>query len=114
MDVTAKLKQIISQRGWSAYRLAKREGIKTEKITGIVGLVIMISFALFLFLPNLLQDSIIQTQTYLLFIVWSVLGFIAFHYVVKFDKNDRFGNQSASVWGVFSTIVLLISLIQCS
>ena len=95
----------------AAYRLAKREGIKTEKITGIVGLVIMISFALFLFLPNLLQDSIIQTQTYLLFIVWSVLGFIAFHYVVKFDKNDRFGNQSASVWGVFSTIVLLISLI---
>ena len=27
MDVTAKIKQILSQCGWSAYRLAKESGL---------------------------------------------------------------------------------------
>ena len=95
----------------ATYKLAKREDYKAEKLTGLTGLIIMIVFAIFLFLPNLIQDSEIARETYLLFIVWSVLGFIVFHYIVKFDKLDRFGNQSTSVWIILSTLILLISLI---
>lgn len=36
MDVTAKLKQIISQRGWSAYRLAKESGLSESTIANII------------------------------------------------------------------------------
>ena len=32
MDVTSKIKQILKQRGWSAYRLAKESGLSESTI----------------------------------------------------------------------------------
>ena len=95
----------------ATWRIAKKESCVREKMTGFFGLVLMIVFAAAIILPNLFYDSAIATETYLLFIVWAILGFVAFHYVVKMDKNDRFGNESAGVWIVLSTMILLISLI---
>ena len=36
MDVTAKIKQILAQRGWSAYRLAKESGLSESTIANII------------------------------------------------------------------------------
>ena len=36
MDVTGKIKQILSQRGWTAYRLAKESGLSESTIANII------------------------------------------------------------------------------
>ena len=36
MDVTSKIKQILKQRGWSAYRLAKESGLSESTIANII------------------------------------------------------------------------------
>ena len=36
MDVTAKIKGILAQRGWSAYRLAKESGLSESTIANII------------------------------------------------------------------------------
>lgn len=36
MDVTTKIKQILSQRGWSAYRLSKESGLSESTIANII------------------------------------------------------------------------------
>ena len=36
MDVTTKINQILSQRGWSAYRLSKESGLSESTIANII------------------------------------------------------------------------------
>ena len=94
----------------AAYKVAKTMGDKKEKITGILGTVIMILFAAYLILPDLFTFSILETETYFLLILWSILGFIYFHRIISKDHARRFG-KAIIVWIAILSFVVLMALI---
>ena len=102
--------------GYVSAAAAKRSsqcGDKKEKITGIIGLVISIFFGLYALIPNLFGTITMETESFFLFVVWAVLGFIYFRIILKHDKNKRFG-KSIIVWIALLSLVLFVSLVWMS
>ena len=97
----------------AAMKLAARRQDRTEKITGCLGLAIMIGFGLYLLVPNLFTTGSMETETYFLFVAWSVLGFIFFRVVLRRDKEKRFG-KSIIVWVALLSLILFVSLVWMS
>ena len=94
----------------SAIRLSDIRGDTNQRVYGIAGLVLMLFFGVYLLLPSLVADSSLARETFFLFIVWSVLGFVFFRTILRRDKERRFGS-SIIVWVALLALVLLIALI---
>ena len=75
---------------------------------GLAGVILMSLFGAYLLLPNFVSRTTIAKETFLLFIVWSVLGFIFFRFTLHRDKERRFGS-SIIVWIVLLSLVLFVS-----
>lgn len=97
----------------AAFKLARDSGDRREKITGLVGLVLLIGIGLYLLVPNLFGASAMETESYFLFVVWAVLGFISFRVILARDKRKRFG-RSIIVWVALLSLVLFVSLVWMS
>ena len=93
-----------------AFSCAKKEQRPLEKATGIVGLIIMSFFFLFLIVPNFFKISTIENESHFLFIVQGVIGFLVFHRLVKKDTQNRLG-KSIIPWIAPLGFILLISLV---
>ena len=93
----------------SVWKIAKEQGCKKEGICGILGLLFMAVFIIYLLCPKLIASGEISTQSYLLFTIWSILGMIYFRQLLKQDNktnSTRFG-KSTIVW--FFLFVIMIS-----
>ena len=91
-------------------RMALRSGDKRETWTGRIGTVLMICFGVYLLAPNLVAKGSMARETYFLFIIWTVLGFVFFRYILSKDREKRFGG-SIIVWVALLSLVLFIALI---
>ena len=94
----------------SAVKLAKDSGDKNEARFGYIGLVLMAVFGSYLLIPDIVTRSTISKETFLLFIVWSVLGFAYFRYILKRDTEKRFGS-SAIVWVALMSLVFFVAFV---
>ena len=94
----------------AAAKTARLRRDRTEQVTGYTGVAVMILVGLSVVLPSLVSTGSLETETYLLFIVWSILGFLFFRFILEKDKEKRFGT-SAVVWVVLLALVLFISLV---
>lgn len=90
--------------------LGRRRGDKKEQAYGVAGIVLMVFFAAFVLLPNLFSVGSMATESYILFTIWSVLGFIVFHRILKTDRHHRFG-KSIVVWIVLQAMILFSALV---
>lgn len=86
---------------------------KTEKITGLVGLILMSVFILLLLIPGLLPFHAMETESYILFIFWAVLGLGYFRIIIRRDSIHEFG-QRIVVWIVLLVLVLFASMMWVS
>ena len=94
----------------SAAKLADPVKDRKERAYGYAGLVLMILFALYMFLPNLMSAGTMEKETYFLFVVWSILGFFVFSNVLRKDNSARFG-RSVVVWVSLLALILFVSLV---
>ena len=97
----------------SAWKMARSRGDRVERRTGLAGLVLMVGFALYLLLFNLLSASSMEAESYFLFTLWAVFGFIFFITLLKKDYAKKFG-KSTVVWIALLLLVLFTSLIWMS
>ncbi|MBQ9062722.1 MAG: amino acid permease [Eubacterium sp.] len=97
----------------SAWKMADFRGDRTEKTTGAAGAVIMTALLLYLLLPNLFTDSTMAPESFILFVVWAILGFVYFRNILKRDRARHFGN-SIIVWIGLLSLVLFVSLVWLS
>lgn len=97
----------------SAMKLARDCRDRAEIRTGTAGLVICIGFGLYLLLPNLFTAGSMEPESFFLFVVWSVLGFVYFRSILKHDAQKRFG-KSIIVWIALLSLVLFVSLVWMS
>ena len=89
---------------------AGRRADRIERATGTAGVLIMVAFALYTLLPELMSSGDIERETFFLFIVWTILGFIFFRVLLARDKDRKMG-VTIIVWVSLLSLVLFISLV---
>ena len=94
-------------------KTAKDSGDLREIWTGRIGLVIMAAVGAYLLLPNLFSAGSMEKESYFIFAVWGILGFIFFRNILSRDHAKRFG-KSVIVWIALLSLILFIALIWMS
>ena len=95
------------------YRRAKQEGIRREKLSGMAGMLLMAVFLLLLLIPGLLPFHAMETESYVLFIVWSVLGLAYYQFLLNREKEKK-GSEGLVVWVILLVLVMFASMMWVS
>ena len=94
----------------ATYVTAKRAQDRRHQITGALGLLLSILFALFLLIPKSSSASgHIPQESYLILAVWSVLGFIYLRFAFEQDTKNRM-SKSNVVWMALLFLIFFSSL----
>ena len=93
----------------AVFKAARKEGEKKDIILSGVCLFILAAFLLVLLFPGILSDHTIETETYILMTVWSVLGLFFFNKVIRHDHARNFG-KAIIVWITLLAFIVLMTL----
>ena len=88
------------------YQDARRLDRIVERVTGAIGVALMAGFAVFLLAPKLMSFEAMAGESYLLFAAWSLLGLLAFRFVLLHDSSNRYGH-SLITWIVLLLLMLM-------
>lgn len=92
-----------------SFVVGRREKKRAAKITGIIGTVTSVIFAVWYFLPSIWVSSGLSVESYMILILWALLGMIVFRVLVQQDKTRRFG-KSEIVWIILFLLILIVSI----
>ena len=98
----------------SVFKHAKKAKSKREKVTGVLGMLLMVCFIMLLLIPGLLPFHAMETESYVLFIVWAVIGLIYFHILLRKTGKRDFGQQRVVVWIILIVMILFASMMWVS
>ena len=92
----------------ATFRLAREAGRRLARFTGFFGLILSVAIILLFLLPNFSSHTAtMATESYLVLIVWCIVGLLVFLSVFRRDSSRRFG-KSPVVWlALFATILFL-------
>nr|MCR4611136.1 amino acid permease [Lachnospiraceae bacterium] len=79
------------------------------KVVPILGMVLAGTSFLFLLIPNILSETKIATESYLILFIWSILGVAYYMYVYRKDKENKYG-QTPIMWIFMSFIIMFSSV----
>ena len=94
----------------AAFKIASTRKDRKEMIESVITMVIMTCFAVYLMFPNVFSNDMLETETYILLIIWSVLGFFYFRRIISRDHARRFG-KAIIVWISLLSLIVLMALI---
>ncbi|MBQ7566341.1 MAG: amino acid permease [Oscillospiraceae bacterium] len=94
----------------AAFKTARKTGDRRETVTGAFGFWIMIALGAYLLIPSLFGKDMLATETFLLFIIWSILGFIYFRSIIRRDHARRFG-KAIIVWIVLLALIVFMAMV---
>ena len=77
--------------------VARDEGNRLYKVTGVIGAVSAIVFLVFPLVPNIFTVSALAPESYLILAAWAILGLVIFRIVFQRDRHGVFG-KSTIVW----------------
>ena len=89
---------------------ARQVGKGLPQFTGVVGCVVSAIFFLYFMVPNVWSVSAMTTESYLILICWSILGFVFFRYVFHRDNERRFGKSTIS-WIALLFLIFFTSML---
>ena len=98
---------------YAAYKHAGQENSRLERTTGMAGMVLMTLFMLLLLIPGVLPFDAMETESYILFIVWAILGLIYFRALIYQDRNREY-EQRFVVWIILLVLILFASMMWVS
>ena len=79
------------------------------RTTGLCGVALSIVVLLLFIVPNYASGTMMATESYLLLVLWSILGFLVYRFVFLNDRQQRFG-KSTVVWLSIISLVGFMSL----
>ncbi|MBQ8093277.1 MAG: amino acid permease [Clostridia bacterium] len=94
----------------AAMVIGKREDNRKAYQAGKIGVGLMMFFSAYLLLPNFVGIQSMEKESYFLFMVWALLGYVFFRSVLHRDKNRRYG-QTVVVRISLLSLIILISMI---
>ena len=89
--------------------ISKREKKMIPMVIGIIGALISVTFAIFYLLPHIRSQSELAAESYMILIIWSLLGMIVFRVLMQRDKSRLIG-KSTVVWIILFCLILLVSV----
>ncbi|WP_316631882.1 amino acid permease [uncultured Ruminococcus sp.] len=89
--------------------IGKREKKLSAFLFGMIGGVIAVIFALFYLLPHIRSQSELAAESYMILILWSLIGMIVFRSLMQRDKTRLIG-KSTVVWIILFCLILLVSV----
>ncbi len=92
-----------------AYKQAKSEGNGLYHATGVAGIGLGMAFCAFTFVPNIWSIASMPTESYLIFSLWGIIGFLFFLHIFKRDVTERYG-RSTFVWLIMMFFIFVSSL----
>ena len=93
----------------AVFKESGKEGSKKNHLLSGICLFILAAFAIFLLFPSLFSDYTIATETYVLMAVWSLLGLLFFHMVIRKDHARNFG-KAIIVWLALLVFIVLMAM----
>ena len=88
--------------------LARKAKDLRAQITGAFGVFISVTFFMYFMVPVFWTISAMSTESYMILIAWSMLGFIFFRYIFKRDTHRYFG-KSTVVWMALLFLIFFTS-----
>ena len=98
---------------YAVFKHAKGEGRNTERNTGIAGIFLMVCFLLLLLIPGLLPFHAMETESYVLFIAWALVGLFYYRTLIRRDRSRDYG-QRILVWIILLVMILFASMMWVS
>ena len=93
-----------------AFRQALAEKKTGVVVSGAAGMGLSFFFLLYFLVPNLWSVSTLAMESYLMFLLWAVLGFVTFYLIFRRDKSRRMG-KSTTIWIVLLLLIFFTSMI---
>ena len=93
----------------AVFKSSKQEGQRKNRVLGGICMVILVIFLVFLLFPGLFADHTIETETYVLMTVWSILGLLFFNRVIRKDHARHFG-KAIIVWVALLAFIVLMTM----
>ena len=95
---------------YTAFLEARKEGNLFVTVTGFLGCICAVLFALFLFLPIEDVTAGLEVESYVIFIFWSIIGCLFFLYLLENDRDDRFGKTTTG-WMWMTALIIITSMV---
>ncbi len=94
----------------AAYKTARANGRRKVAAIGGVTFCVMMLFGAFLLLPGLFSfGNSLASETYILIMVWSIMGFFYFRRIIAKDHARRFG-KAIIVWIALLALIVFMAL----
>ena len=93
----------------AVFKIARKENLKRDTILSGICLVILVVFLVLLLFPSFFSDHTIETETYALMTVWSLLGLFYFNRVIRKDSTRNFG-KAIIVWITLLVFIVLMAM----
>ncbi|MCR4876483.1 MAG: amino acid permease [Clostridiales bacterium] len=93
----------------AVFKVSGQEGRKRNRFISGICLIILAVFAVFLLFPSAFSDYTLATETYVLMAVWSLLGLLYFHGVIRKDHARKFG-KAIIVWLALLVFIVLMAM----
>jgi amino acid transporter len=77
-----------------AFRATTFRDNKKEKICALLGIIFSDAVFMFLIIPNVISESLLAWEAYLILSIWSLVGIVYYYYVFKNDKARKFGKST--------------------
>ena len=89
----------------AAYKLARIEGKRRTKITGLAGTVISVIFLIVQLVPGVAALDAMASEAFLMLACWCLLGFVFYWRTVTRSKLTEYSGMSASGIAMFALLV---------
>ena len=93
----------------AVFKAAGKEGLKKYRVISGICIAVLAVFLVFLLFPGLFSDHTIETETYVLMAVWSIIGLVFFNRVIRTDHARNFG-KAIIVWVALLAFVVVMSM----
>ena len=94
----------------SAFVTGKRDKKIKYMITGLIGFIISVIFILFFTLPSLQTENKLSTESFIILVIWSIIGIVVFRLMMQRDRSHKIG-KSEIAWLVLFFLILSVSTI---
>jgi len=81
----------------AVFKLSGQEGAKTRRMLSGISLILFAALLVFLLFPGAFSGPILASETYLLLVVWAVIGLVFFRFVTRKSHARPFGKDLV-VW----------------
>ena len=92
----------------ATFKAARSHKDRRGRITGFCGIVMAVLVSLLFLLPDYPSADLMATESYLILVLWSILGLVVFRAIFRRDQHNLYG-KSTIVWIALLLLIFFTS-----